>query len=66
MLEQWGEDPSALASADMSPLTNAVELSLLQKLIDYPEMVEAAATRTFPSSDRFLSQGTGRRVSQLL
>jgi arginyl-tRNA synthetase len=48
VLEQWGEDPSALASADMSPLTNAVELSLLQKLIDYPETVEAAARELSP------------------
>ena len=66
VLEQWGEDPSVLVAADMSPLTNAAELSLLQKLIDYPELVEAAARGTFPSSDRLLSQGTGGRVSQLL
>ena len=48
VLEQWGEDPSALVAADMSPLTNAVELSLLQKLIDYPELVEAAARELSP------------------
>ena len=48
VLEQWGEDAAALISADMSPLTSAVELSLLQKLIDYPEMVEAAAKELSP------------------
>jgi len=48
VLEQWGEDPSALVAADMFPLTNAVELSLLQKLIDYPELVEAAARELSP------------------
>ncbi|SFH19821.1 arginyl-tRNA synthetase [Nitrosospira sp. Nsp14] len=48
VLEQWGEDSSVLVAADMSPLTNAVELSLLQKLIDYPELVEAAARELSP------------------
>ncbi|WP_097066578.1 arginine--tRNA ligase [Nitrosovibrio sp. Nv4] len=48
VLEQWGEDPAALATMDMSPLTNPMELSLLQKLIDYPEMVEAAAKELSP------------------
>ncbi len=48
VLEQWGEDPSMLHSADMSPLTGSAELSLLQKLIDYPEMVEAAAKELSP------------------
>jgi arginyl-tRNA synthetase len=48
VLEQWGEDTAILAGADMSPLTSVVELSLLQKLIDYPEMVEAAARELSP------------------
>ena len=48
VLEQWGEDIATLVGADMSPLTGAVELSLLQKLIDYPEMVEAAARELSP------------------
>jgi arginyl-tRNA synthetase len=48
VLEQWGEDAAALITADMTPLTSTVELSLLQKLIDYPEMVEAAATELSP------------------
>jgi arginyl-tRNA synthetase len=48
VLEQWGEDSAPLVGADMSPLTSVVELSLLQKLIDYPEMVEAAARELSP------------------
>jgi arginyl-tRNA synthetase len=48
VLEQWGEDPAMLHAADMSPLTDPAELSLLQKLIDYPEMVEAAAKELSP------------------
>jgi arginyl-tRNA synthetase len=48
VLEQWGEDPAMLHTADMSPLTDPAELSLLQKLMDYPEMVEAAAKELSP------------------
>jgi arginyl-tRNA synthetase len=48
VLEQWGENPAALVAADASPLTNPVELSLLQKLIDYPELVESAAKELSP------------------
>ncbi|BCT69060.1 arginine--tRNA ligase [Nitrosospira sp. NRS527] len=48
VLEQWGEDPVLLRTADMSPLIDPAELSLLQKLIDYPEMVEAAAKELSP------------------
>ena len=48
VLEQWGGGPAMLHTADMSPLTEPAELSLLQKLIDYPEMVEAAAKELSP------------------
>ncbi|ARO86404.1 arginine--tRNA ligase [Nitrosospira lacus] len=48
VLEQWGEARETLVTADMTPLTSPVELSLLQKLIDYPEMVEAAARELSP------------------
>jgi arginyl-tRNA synthetase len=48
VLEQWGEDPAVLVAGDMSPLTQAAELSLLQKLIDYPELVESAAKELSP------------------
>lgn len=48
VLAQWGEDTAALVSADPSPLTAAAESSLLQKLIDYPETVDAAAKELSP------------------
>ena len=47
-MEQWGEDNALLVTADMSPLTSPAELSLLQKLIDYPEIVEVAAKELSP------------------
>lgn len=48
VLEQWGEDPFVLSTADMSALTSPAELSLLQKLVDYPELVESAARELAP------------------
>ncbi|MEO8767703.1 MAG: arginine--tRNA ligase [Nitrosospira sp.] len=48
VMEQWGEDNALLVTADMSSLTSPAELSLLQKLIDYPEMVEVAAKELSP------------------
>jgi arginyl-tRNA synthetase len=48
VLEQWGGNTAALVAADMSPLTQPAELSLLQKLIDYPELVESAAKELSP------------------
>jgi arginyl-tRNA synthetase len=48
VLEQWGEDSGTLVTADTSALTSPAELSLLQKLIDYPETVEAAAREFSP------------------
>lgn len=48
VLEQWGGEWETLVAVDMIPLTSPAELSLLQKLIDYPEMVEAAAKELSP------------------
>lgn len=48
VLEQWGEDPAPLATADTSLLTSPVELALLQRLIDYPETLDAAAKELSP------------------
>jgi arginyl-tRNA synthetase len=48
VLEQWGEDSMILVAADLSLLTSSSELSLLQKLIDYPDIVEAAANELSP------------------
>ena len=48
VLEQWGEDSMILVAADLSLLTSSSELSLLQKLIDYPDILEAAANELSP------------------
>jgi arginyl-tRNA synthetase len=48
VLDQWGEDSSVLVTADLSLLGSASELALLQKLIDYPDTVEAAARELSP------------------
>ena len=48
VMDQWGGDPLLLATSDTTQLSSAVELSLLQKLIDYPEVVEAAARDLSP------------------
>ena len=48
VLEQWGENSSILATVDTALLTSTVELSLLQKLIDYPEMIDVAARELSP------------------
>jgi arginyl-tRNA synthetase len=47
-MEQWGENPSLLTTADTSQLSSAAELSLLQKLIDYPEIVAGSARDLSP------------------
>ena len=48
VLTQWDGNPDDLITADMSHLSSAVELALLQKLIDYPDTIEAAAKEFSP------------------
>ena len=48
VLEQWGENITTLINSDVILLTSASELSLLQKLIDYPEVVDTAAKELSP------------------
>ncbi len=48
VLEQWGENITTLINSDVTLLTSASELSLLQKLIDYPEVVDTAAKELSP------------------
>jgi arginyl-tRNA synthetase len=43
VMEQWGGEPRALSGADLLPLRNDYEMTLLQKLSEYPEIVEVAA-----------------------
>jgi arginyl-tRNA synthetase len=48
VLEQWGGDATTLASADLGPLTTPHELALLQRLAEYPQVVETAALELAP------------------
>ncbi len=48
VLEQWGGDTSALGEADTSLLNGPHELTLLQRLSEYPETLEAAARELSP------------------
>ncbi len=48
VLEQWGGDPASLANADLDPLTAEHELALLQRLSEFPEVVDNAARELAP------------------
>ncbi len=48
VLSQWGGDQSKLAEADMSVLLSEHEQTLLQRLIDYPQLIESAANDLSP------------------
>ncbi|SFP48371.1 arginyl-tRNA synthetase [Nitrosomonas cryotolerans] len=48
VLDQWNEDISILAHTNTEALTSPAELLLLQKLIDFPDIVEAAAKEFSP------------------
>ena len=48
VLSQWDGKPDALSEADMSALDSEYEQTLLQRLIDFPQMIESAATDLSP------------------
>lgn len=48
VLTQWGEDEAMLSTVATDVLTSQPELMLLQKLIDYPDTLEAAARERAP------------------
>jgi arginyl-tRNA synthetase len=48
VLAEWGGDPATLVNTDPAPLTSAHELALMQRLMEYPEMVEGAARELSP------------------
>lgn len=53
VLEQWGGDPAQLVNANLSRLVEDQELQQLQKLLDYPEQIEAAARDLAPHQMAF-------------
>jgi arginyl-tRNA synthetase len=46
--EQWGGNVADLLDVDLAPLTSEQELALLERLIDYPDVVEDAARELAP------------------
>jgi len=48
VLREWGGDSAALGRADASPLTSDRELALLQRLLEFPDVVENAAAELAP------------------
>jgi arginyl-tRNA synthetase len=46
--EQWGGNVVDLLDVDLAPLTSEQELALLERLIDYPDVVEDAARELAP------------------
>lgn len=48
VLAQWGGEREALLQADVALLDNEYETALLQKLIDYPQVIETAAVELAP------------------
>ena len=48
VLGQWGGDVAALHHADVSTLESDYERALLQRLIDYPQVIESAAEDLAP------------------
>ena len=48
VLEQWGGNLAAFQDADLDPLATEHELALLQRLAEFPEVVENAARELAP------------------
>lgn len=53
VLAQWGGDLGTLAGADVTLLDSEYETVLLQKLIDYPQLIESAAHDLAPHQVAF-------------
>jgi len=48
VLREWGGDPASLAAAGLEALTGPRELALLQRLLEYPDVIEGAARELSP------------------
>lgn len=48
VIAQWGGDPNSLLEIDTEPLEGAREMTLLERLRDYPEVIENAAKELAP------------------
>jgi arginyl-tRNA synthetase len=53
VLAQWGGDENTIDGSDLSPLTSPREAALLQKLAEYPEMLQKALDELGPHQVAF-------------
>ena len=53
VLAQWGGDPATLNSVDLAGLSGARELALAQRLADFPDVIETAASERAPHQVAF-------------
>ncbi|MDP1635895.1 MAG: DALR anticodon-binding domain-containing protein, partial [Gallionellaceae bacterium] len=53
VLAQWGGEHLSLLNADMSVLDSEYETALLQRMIDYPQVIETAAEDLAPHQVAF-------------
>ena len=50
VLAQWGRDTKILSTVDLSPLNSAHDAALMQRLSEFPEVIETAAVDLAPHS----------------
>jgi len=53
VMQQWGGDAAALAQVDLSPLAAPQETALMQRLLEFPELIEQAARELAPHTLAF-------------
>jgi arginyl-tRNA synthetase len=53
VMQQWGGDASALAQVDLSPLAAPQETALMQRLLEFPALIEQAARELAPHTLAF-------------
>jgi arginyl-tRNA synthetase len=53
VMAQWGGDETTVHGVDLSPLTSPREAALLQKLAEYPEMLQKALDELGPHQVAF-------------
>jgi len=53
VMQQWGGDAAMLAQADLSPLASPQETALMQRLLEFPDVIEQAARELAPHALAF-------------
>ena len=53
VMQQWGGDAAALARVDLSPLVSPQETALMQRLLEFPDVIEQAARELAPHALAF-------------